>query len=197
MEKKTYEIVTKAKAKRKSTESQTDISLGYFEEKLREKDKKIQALEKELLKYKSEHMNISGYTDKNMEIAPSIENTGPYPEVSPYFRQRILFSSEDFDTDPKFLKQLNTKIPLDTANIEEIDNIITKDLPYTITPDPHSDTSSKFFIRNFRKKPLPPMVSKSSIVRHSKVSLKSKTKLHKNTSIISDLLFQEDTDKES
>lgn len=194
MEKKTYEIVTKAKLVQKSQATQTTLSIKTLEEKLRQKDRKIHQLEKELQKFKKSIPEFPSSLRKGIEITPSITNISSYPEVSPYFRQRIVFSSNDFDSNHEIFKNLNTKLPLDTANIQEINSITPNYKQFTITPEP-PQASSKFKVP--RKKNFGKMTSKSSIVRNSKLSLKSKTKLEKKGSIISELLFEEDTDKEA
>ena len=173
----------KSLLRQRTRSTQTTYPIASLEEKLREQDKKIKYLERELESLKRVTPSLGFSVDKNSIPTPGLDNISPYPEVSPYFRQRIIFSSQDFDNDPKILQQLNTKIPLDTANIEEIDKLPATHHHLTITPEP-PPLSAKFVSKNPRKKPLLPMNSKSSIVRSSKTTLKSKTKLPKNNSII-------------
>ena len=194
MEKKIIQTVKRPLvSKTKST--QTTESSTNLQEQLRSKDIKIEELEKEIKKLRFLVKKSSERRNKSIDLTQVNEEISSDSDVSSNFRNRILFSSNDYNNS-NGIRDLNTKKPLDTANIEEIDNYMSKDMSLAISSDP-PNVSTRFFVKNPRKKPLPPMNTKSAIVKYPKVSLKSKSKMQKNTSIISDLLYQDDQDKDS
>lgn len=188
MEKKTSKSISKTKENSRSKSTQTDSLYSDLQDQLKEKDQRIHELEKELIKYKKSP-KILEYSKNTPDSGLNTNKNSSHPQNYSYSGQFDLFPLNKTEKSEKKTIEINTKLPLDTANIEELDNLIEKSTLNMF--------STKYLAKKQNSKPLPPMKSKSSVSRYSKLSLKSKSKLHKNVSIISELVFEDDQDKES
>lgn len=190
---KSHELTIKSKRQHYDKNTQTDFSVLNYELLIRLKDKQIQQLQKKLQKFKSPHAKLTVSAEKSLET--SIESF----QLSPRIRHHNFFPSEDFDVSSQAIKSLSTKVPLDTAIIEEIDKLTPGNYNNNKTKE-DLGAYSKLLKKAQKKKPLPPMNgntnSKSSLVRQSKESLKIKPKI-KQINVISELLYKEDQDKDS
>lgn len=188
---KSQSLAPKSKEPFKEKSTQTDFSVLNYEYQIRQKDKKIQQLKKALQKFISPIVNPPISAEKSIDT--SIESD----YNSPYFYQQKVLSSEDFGSSLQAIKSLSTKMPLDTANIEEINKLASVNSNFVKNPD--IDANFKLMNKPQKKNPLKTVNenkdSISNLVRQSKKTLNTKLKMQKQTSIITELLYQDDQDK--
>jgi hypothetical protein len=165
----------------KSQSSQTDFSVLSLLEKLRQKDLEIQKLQKELSHFKHRNLSLNDDISKILQQTPS-NPKDLRPEKSKLHQSQ--------DSHSKFMQKFTVKHPLDTATIEELDTFTGKPSvrPSLDTPEPKA--FSKLPRKRFSNE-------KSKYSKNSKLSLKAKQRLNKNTSIISDLVYQDGQDMET
>ncbi|OMJ74660.1 hypothetical protein SteCoe_26372 [Stentor coeruleus] len=189
---KSYSPTSKPKQLYKEKSTQTEFSVINYEYQIHQKDKKIQQLQKALQKFISPTINPPISAEKSINI--SIESE----RISPYFYQQKILSSEDFESSLQAIKSLSAKMPLDTANIEEINKLASGNSNFVITPE-QIYTNSKLMNKPQNKSPLRTFNdnknSKSNLVKQSKKTLNTKPKMQKQSSIITELLYQDDQDK--
>lgn len=182
---KSFEYRTKPHQRTQQT--QTDFSSLSLLEKLRQKDQQIQKLQKELQHYKHRNLSLNDDMSKVLNQTPSNSSLKKEAEL----KGSKLFNSNKFDSKVKTIHKLPGKLPLDTANIEEFDNFIIKNRSSNDTPEP---VQVKAFTKYPRKKSSDRSNLKIPYSKNSKLSLKAKQKLNKNTSIISELVYQDSQD---
>lgn len=177
----------RVKPHQRTQQTQTDFSSLSLLEKLRQKDRQIQKLQKELQRFKHRNLSLNDDMAKLMNQTPSNSSLKKEAEI----KGAKPLSINNFESKVKTIHNLPGKLPLDTANIEELDNFIIKNRSSNDTPEPVQ-------VKAFHKFPKKKSSDRTSLripySKNSKLSLKAKQRLNKNTSIISDLVYQDSQD---
>ena len=176
-----------SKPHQRTRETQTDFSDLSLLEKLKQKDYQILKLQKELQNFKRRNQSLNPELANTQSYTPSNPTSKDFAEV----KHSRLFNQSELAQKQRIINKLPVKIPFDTANIEELDCFNPK-------MGSSFDTSDPVPIKAFpRKKSSERPNSRIPYSKNSKTTLKAKQRLNKNSSIISELVYQDGQDMET